>query len=240
MEEWEKEEKEKVVIEALKLERVYDNGKIKTYALRDGTVRIQKGEFVAIMGPSGSGKSTLLYQLGLLDTPTGGELKILGKDMMLLDDDARSLFRLVNLGYIFQGYHLLPELTSLENVYVSLLMTGLNQKSAINKGTEVLTRVGLSDRLHYYPSELSGGQQQRVSIARALVNNPAILFADEPTANLDSSATKNVLDIFKELNKEYNQTIVMVTHEPDDSKIVDRVIWLEDGVVKDCDKKFSF
>ncbi|MCK5661651.1 MAG: ATP-binding cassette domain-containing protein, partial [Methanosarcinales archaeon] len=149
-------------------------------------------------------------------------------------------FRLVNLGYIFQGYHLLPELTSLENVYVSLLMTGLNRKSAINKGTEMLTRVGLSDRLHYYPGELSGGQQQRVSIARALVNNPMILFADEPTANLDSSATKNVLDIFKELNKEYNQTIVMVTHEPDDSKIVDRVIWLEDGVVKDCDKKFSY
>lgn len=228
--------KQELIIKAEKIKKTYDNGKIKTLALRDGSVNIMKGEFVAIMGASGSGKSTLLHQLGLLDQPTSGHLNILNHNVLKLDDDELSLFRLKNLGYVFQSYNLVPELTSIENVYISLLMEGIDKETAKKRAEEVLKRVGLSDRINYYPSELSGGQQQRVSIARALVNNPKILFADEPTANLDSASTKNVLDLFKELNEKYEQTIIMVTHEPEDYKIVNRVIWLEDGVVTDCDK----
>jgi putative ABC transport system ATP-binding protein len=229
--------KQEIIIKADKLKRVYDNGTVKTMALQNGTVTIYKGEFVAIMGASGSGKSTLLHQLGLLDVPSSGKLTILGENVLILKDDDASEFRLRNLGYVFQSYNLVPELTAIENVYISLLMGGIDKETAKKKAAKVLVRVGLGDRLNYYPSELSGGQQQRVSIARALVNNPKIIFADEPTANLDSASTNNVLDLFKELNKKYNQTIVMVTHEPGDEKIVDRVIWLADGVVEDCDKK---
>jgi len=223
---------QEIIIQAEKLERVYTNGKIKTVALKDGTLTIYRGEFIAIMGASGSGKSTLLHQLGLLDQPTSGKLSILGKDVLTLKDDEQSDFRLKHLGYVFQSYNLVPELTAIENVYLSLLMDG-KEKIAKKKATEVLIRVGLGDRLNYYPSELSGGQQQRVSIARALVNDPEIIFADEPTANLDSSSSENVLSIFKELNKKYNQTIVMVSHEPEHEKIVNRVIWVKDGVLVD-------
>ena len=223
---------QEIIIQAEKLERVYTNGKIKTVALKDGTLTIYRGEFIAIMGASGSGKSTLLHQLGLLDQPTSGKLSILGKDVLTLKDDEQSDFRLKHLGYVFQSYNLVPELTAIENVYLSLLMDG-KEKIAKKKATEVLIQVGLGDRLNYYPSELSGGQQQRVSIARALVNDPEIIFADEPTANLDSSSSENVLSIFKELNKKYNQTIVMVSHEPEHEKIVNRVIWVKDGVLGD-------
>ncbi len=221
----------KIIISAKNLERVYTTGVIKTYALRDISLEIKEGEFVAIMGPSGSGKSTLLHQLGLLDAPTKGSILIDGGDVVNLAESKRTKFRLEKLGYVFQSYNLVPELTAIENVFITSMARGMPVKEYKKKAEEILKRVGLGERLNHYPSELSGGEQQRVSIARALINEPKILFADEPTANLDTASGDNVLSIFKELNKKHNQTIVLVSHEPDHAKVVDRVIWVRDGLL---------
>jgi putative ABC transport system ATP-binding protein len=221
----------KNIIEVNKLERIYSNGIIKTYALRDVSFNIKSGEFIAIMGPSGSGKSTLLHQLGLLDSPTNGSIKIDTEDVSKLTDNDKTNFRLDKLGYVFQSYNLLPELNVIENVFLTSMAKGLEPQDYILRAKDILERVGLKDRLYYYPSELSGGQQQRVSIARALVNKPKILFADEPTANLDSDSSKDVIDLFRKLNKEINQTIVMVTHEIDEGKKADKIIWIKDGIL---------
>jgi len=223
--------KNKIVIEAKNLERVYENGPIKTFALKDISLQIKKGEFVAIMGPSGSGKSTLLHQLGLLDTPTKGMLFIDGEDVIKLSDAERTRFRLEKLGYVFQSYNLIPELTAVENVYITPMARGENEKQFKAEAEDMLKKVGLGDRINYYPSELSGGQQQRVSIARALVNRPKILFADEPTANLDSDSSNDVVKLFRALNRELGQTIVMVTHELEEGKKADRIIWIKDGLL---------
>lgn len=221
----------KIMISAKKLERVYTNGIIKTYALKDVTIDIKEGEFVAIMGPSGSGKSTLLHQLGLLDIPTNGEIIIDGEDVVNLSDNERTRFRLEKLGYVFQSYNLIPELTALENVYITPMAKGQDSEEYKQIAEEILKKVGLGDRINHYPSELSGGQQQRVSIARALVNKPKILFADEPTANLDSDSSEETVKLFRQLNKEIGQTIVMVTHEESEGKKADRIIWVKDGVL---------
>ncbi len=224
-----------VLISAKHLKRVYSNGIIKTFALRDVSLNIYKGEFVSIMGPSGSGKSTLLHQLGLLDMPTGGDLIIDDEDVIHLTDDERTKFRLEKLGYVFQSYNLIPELTALENVCITPMARGIDKETYVEAAKKVLRQVGLGDRINHYPSELSGGQQQRVSIARALVNKPKILFADEPTANLDSDSSDDVVKLFRELNKEIGQTIVMVTHEFEEGKKADRIIWVKDGIL-DKDK----
>ncbi len=221
----------KVLIDARNLERVYFNGIIRTYALKNISLKIKEGEFVAIMGPSGSGKSTLLHQLGLLDTPTKGEITIDGEDVVNLSDSERTRFRLEKLGYVFQSYNLIPELTALENVYITPMARGIKKDEYIRAAKEVLEQVGLGDRIDHYPSELSGGQQQRVSIARALVNKPKILFADEPTANLDSDSSDDVVKLFRKLNKELGQTVVMVTHEENEGKKADRIIWIKDGLL---------
>lgn len=221
--------KEKILIDARNLERVYSNGIVKTYALRNISLTIKEGEFVAIMGPSGSGKSTLLHQLGLLDIPTKGEIYIDGYDVINLSDYERTKFRLEKLGYVFQSYNLIPELNALENVYITPMARGIKKKEYIKNAKEVLKQVGLGDRMDHYPSELSGGQQQRVSIARALVNKPKILFADEPTANLDSDSSDDIVKLFRKLNKELGQTVVMVTHEENEGLKADRIIWLKDG-----------
>lgn len=226
----------KAMITAKNLERVYTNGIIKTYALKDVTLQVREGEFVAIMGPSGSGKSTLLHQLGLLDIPTKGSISIDGEDVVDLSDDERTKFRLEKLGYVFQSYNLIPELTALENVFITPMAKGLLKKEYESNAKEILKKVGLGDRMEHYPSELSGGQQQRVSIARALVNKPKILFADEPTANLDSDSSADTIKLFRQLNKEIGQTIVMVTHELDEGKKADRIIWVKDGLL-DKEKK---
>ena len=212
-----------------KLEKIYQ-GRVPTPALRGVSFEILKGEFVAIMGRSGSGKSTLLHQLGLLDNPTSGEIVIDGVHVLALSESAKASFRLHSLGYVFQEYALISELTALENV-------NLPARAAENgvggaRAQELLGLVDLADRLHHYPDELSGGEQQCVAIARALVNQPKIIFADEPTANLDSVSAKMVLELFRKLNRDFGQTIVMVTHEPDDMKYVNRVIWLKDGLVE--------
>ena len=229
-----KEENEKeneIIIEGRDIHRTFMMGEVQVRALRGVSVRIRRGEFVAIMGPSGSGKTTLLNQLGILDTPTSGKVIIAGTDTFTLTDKEKGEFRLHNLGYVFQDYALLPELNAAENVYLSLMMQGKSPKEYESAAAEILTAVGLGDRLSQLPSKMSGGQQQRVSIARALAHSPIILFADEPCANLDSETSKGVLDLFKNFNKEYGQTIVMVTHEGWHSEYADRVIRLRDGVV---------
>ena len=212
------------------LSKIFKSGDTEIRAVDDLSFSIPEGQFVAITGRSGSGKSTLLYQLGLLDRPTSGEVYIDNVDATKLSDNDQTLMRLHALGYIFQDYAILPTLTAIENVMVPLLMQGLGEKEAREKSSKALARVGLADRLDYLPAQLSGGQQQRVSIARAIGHDPKIVFADEPTANLDSETSRNVLDAFIELNKE-GQTIVMVTHEPEYSALTHRIIELHDGKI---------
>jgi len=182
------------------------------------------------MGRSGSGKSTLLHQLGLIDTPTAGKVLIDGANILELSDAQKTEYRLRYLGYVFQEYALIAEMSALENVMLpALALEGNHDRE---QAIELLDMVGLKDRINHYPNELSGGEQQRVAIARSLVNNPKIVFADEPTANLDSISSEVVLNLFQKLNRELKQTIIMVTHEPDDKRYVNRVIWLQDGLIE--------
>lgn len=212
------------------LVKIFKTGETELKALNEISFEIPKKQFLSISGRSGSGKSTLLYQMSLLDYPTSGEVLINGKNVENLDEEKRVLFRRNNFGFIFQDYALLPSLTAAENVMLPLLMQGLNRIEANKKSETALKTVELADKINNLPSQLSGGQQQRVSIARAIVHNPKILFADEPTANLDSESSKMVLDIFKKLNRE-GLTIIMVTHEQDYAKIAHRNIVLSDGKV---------
>lgn len=218
------------MIRAMNLHKIYGEGTTAVHALKGIDFEVKSGEFVAVMGRSGSGKSTLLHMLGLLDKPTSGELYIDDINLVKLSTEEKSRFRLEKLGYVFQEYSLVSEMTILENVYVPAL--SLNQKDCKKRATELLDIVGLGDRLTHYPNQVSGGEQQRAAIARALINHPKILFADEPTASLDITSAKIVLELFKHLNYELGQTVVMVTHEPEDKNYVDRVIWLKDGLIQ--------
>lgn len=206
------------------------SGEVPTFALKGVSLEIAEGEFVALMGRSGSGKSTLLHQLGLLDIPTTGSIIINKLDVLSLSDPERTRFRLQYLGYVFQEYALIAEFTALENVYFPAMALGDN--TAKKRATHLLELVGLEDRMNHYPNEMSGGEQQRVAIARSLINNPKVLFADEPTANLDTVSSEIVFKLFQKLNKELKQTILVVTHEPEDKKYVDRVIWMKDGLIE--------
>lgn len=206
--------------------KIYYMGKVEVPALRGLDLNIERGEFVALMGPSGSGKSTLLNLIGLLDTPTSGKITIDGVDVSHLDDDERADFRLRKLGFVFQFFSLLMELNARENVAIPLIM----DERKYDRALELLELVGIGDRAEHYPNELSGGQQQRVAIARALANEPAILLADEPTANLDTETSNQIVGLFRELN-ESGQTIVMVTHEPELGEKADRIVRIKDGKV---------
>ncbi|OPX66666.1 MAG: putative ABC transporter ATP-binding protein [Methanoregulaceae archaeon PtaB.Bin056] len=214
------------------LTRVYGMGAVKVRALDGVSVRIQKGEFVGIMGPSGSGKSTLLHMFGLLDRPTSGTILIDGVDVGSLDERSRTQFRLRRLGYVFQDYALVPELTAKENVYLPSMARGMTPRECTLACSEILTLVGLGNRIHHLPGEMSGGEQQRVAIARALVNRPTLLLADEPCANLDSQNSRIILDLFQRLNRDLHQTIVMVSHEEWHKKYFDRIISMKDGVIE--------
>ncbi len=206
-------------------------------ALKDISISVPTGQFVSIVGRSGSGKSTLLYQISLLDTPTSGKISIDGEDVGHLDNEARTKYRLNNLGYVFQDYALIPTLTALENVSIPLIMKGMSSVEAEAKAIQALRDVGLEDKAGNTPSRLSGGQQQRVSIARAIVTDPKILFADEPTANLDIESSEKVLNVFTALNKR-GLTIIMVTHEEEYAVRTGRTITLSDGIiVKDIKRK---
>ncbi|HEY4478050.1 MAG TPA: ABC transporter ATP-binding protein [Candidatus Paceibacterota bacterium] len=216
------------MIEAKNLTKTFQSGDSQIIAINNLTFSVPQGQFLAVTGKSGSGKSTLLYQLGLLDIPTSGEVFIDGTEYTKESENARTTSRLNDLGYIFQDYAILPSLTALENTMLPLLMQGYDKKEALEKAKKALDKVGLLDRMNNLPSGLSGGQQQRVSIARAISHNPKIIFADEPTANLDSETSRHVMDAFVKLNKE-GQTIIMVTHEKEYAELADRVITMADG-----------
>ncbi len=218
------------MIEVKNLTKIFQSGDQEIRALDGLSFKLPEGQFLTITGKSGSGKSTLLYQLGLLDMPTGGEVILDGIECVTLDENKRTMIRLNELGYIFQDYAILPSLTALENTVLPLLMQGYSQKEAEVKAIKALERIGLGDRIHNLPSQLSGGQQQRVSIARAIAHDPKIIFADEPTANLDSETSDQVIRAFIDLNRD-GQTIVMVTHEPEYARLAHRTITMADGKI---------
>jgi putative ABC transport system ATP-binding protein len=218
------------MIEAKKLLKSFGKGELELIVLKNLDLTIKDGEFVAIIGPSGAGKSTLLYQLSLLDNPTGGEIYLDGIKTSELNEIEKTSTRLRKLGYVFQDYALLPELKAVENVALPMLMQGMGYSSAHALAIKALERVKLGDKINNTPSQLSGGQQQRVSIARAIAHNPKILFADEPTANLDSTSAGPVIDTFIDLHK-HGQTIIMVTHEEEYANKTERIISLKDGLI---------
>ena len=218
------------MIEISGLRKTYHMGNVEVKALDGITLDIAKGEFLGIMGPSGSGKTTLLHMLGLLDSPTSGRILIEGTDVGKLTDYQRTMFRLYKLGYVFQDYALVPDLTVMENVSLPAMLREDRNEDQYRKDSHgILQKIGLCDRRDHLPRELSGGEQQRVSLARAMVNKPDILFADEPCANLDSENSKVVLELFKEINETMHQTIVMVSHEDWHKEYFHRIIRLKDG-----------
>jgi putative ABC transport system ATP-binding protein len=212
------------------LVKAYGSGELYQQVLKDLSLTIESGEFVSIIGPSGAGKSTLMYQISLLDEPTSGKIFLDNRLVSELGQDQKTRIRLLELGYVFQDYALLPELTAIENVLLPMYMQGLTKRAAHDLAVIALKRVGLDTKSDSVPAKLSGGQQQRVSIARAIAHNPKILFADEPTANLDSENSDLVIESFKDLHKS-GQTIIMVTHELEYAKQARRIIELRDGKI---------
>jgi putative ABC transport system ATP-binding protein len=216
------------ILEVDRLERVYRTGTYEVHALRGVSFRVPEGQMVAIMGTSGSGKSTLMNILGCLDKPTAGRYVLGGTDVAQLDRDARALIRNSRIGFVFQSFNLLARTTALENVELPLIYNGHAGRDGHARALAALGRVGLADRAHHLPNQLSGGQQQRVAIARALVNRPAILLADEPTGNLDTRTSLEIMALFQELNRE-GGTVLLITHEKDIASFADRVVLLRDG-----------
>jgi ABC-type lipoprotein export system ATPase subunit len=217
------------VIETRGLGKVYSPGtEAEVTALRDVDLRIGSGEFVAIMGPSGSGKSTLMNLLGCLDTPSSGTYLCAGVDVATLDAEERAALRLEKIGFVFQGFNLLPRMNALENVAMPMGYANIHREERLQRARDALEAVGLGERARHRPSELSGGQQQRVAIARALINRPPILLADEPTGALDSRAGEEILALFKRLQQE-DHTVVLITHDPDVAKHCDRIFVMRDG-----------
>jgi putative ABC transport system ATP-binding protein len=216
------------VIHVEGLRREYEMGAERVLALRGLTLTIRRNEYVAIMGPSGSGKSTLMNLLGCLDTPTGGAYWLSGQEVSRLSDDALARVRNQEIGFVFQTFNLLPRASALHNVELPLIYAGVGARERRQRAEEALTRVRLADRMHHRPNELSGGQRQRVAIARALVNKPSLLLADEPTGNLDSQTSDEIMQVFGELHRQ-GQTIVVVTHEPSIAAHALRTVVLRDG-----------
>jgi len=220
-----------MMIETKNLTKEYQVGSQKVKALDGIDLNVDKGEFISIMGPSGSGKTTLMNIIGCLDSPSNGSYTLNNKSVSDLSENQLAKIRNKEIGFVFQSFHLLARNSALENVMLPLKYAGSDKKTAIIKSKESLDRVGLSDRYDHSPSELSGGQQQRVAIARALVNQPSILFADEPTGNLDSKTGDDVMNIFKQLNSN-GQTIILITHEDSIAKQSNRIITIMDGLIK--------
>ena len=217
------------LLEMRGITKSYVNGDVVTDVLRGIDLAVEKGEFVALMGPSGSGKSTLMHIMSLLDQPNAGSYLLDGRDMVALSETARAKVRLEKIGFVFQAFHLLPRLSVLENVELPLVYARKSSVERTRRAKEVLAGVGLTDRESFLPSQLSGGQKQRVAIARALVNDPEVLFADEPTGNLDTASSVQVLEILRDLAKKHGRTIVMVTHEEEAAAYSDRRVRMRDG-----------
>jgi putative ABC transport system ATP-binding protein len=219
------------LLEVKKLSKTYGNGETAVQALKQATFEVPKGEFVAVVGESGSGKSTLLNMLGGLDTPTSGKVYIDGKDIFTMKEKQLTVFRRRNIGFIFQAFNLIPELTVEQNMIFPVLLD--YQKPNQKYLEELLEVLNLKERRHHLPSQLSGGQQQRVAIGRALITRPALILADEPTGNLDSQNSSEVIALLKEASKKYEQTIIMITHNRSIAQTADRVLQVSDGVLTD-------
>lgn len=218
------------VIDIQGITKIYVNGKLTVPVLHGIDLQVQKGDFVSIMGPSGSGKSTFMNILGCLDRPTSGSYRLNGNEVANLSDDELAYVRNKEIGFVFQSFNLLTKLTAIENVALPMVYAGIDKKTRTARAEALLTSVGLGDRMDHLPAELSGGQRQRVAIARALANNPAIIMADEPTGNLDSKSTIDVMNIFRGLHDE-GRTILLVTHEPDIATYASRNVVLKDGII---------
>ena len=220
------------IIKLEEVSRIYDTGRVQVPALIDVSLEVANGEFLAIVGPSGSGKSTMMNILGCLDRPSSGLYTLDGQPVDELDDDGLAFVRSRSIGFVFQSYNLLPRTSALENVATPLMYQGIGKKERVRRAQAALERLGLGDRMNHVPSELSGGQQQRVGIARALVTEPALLLADEPTGNLDSHSGAEVLELFKDLHA-LGRTIVLITHDVDVAAAADRAVHLRDGQLQD-------
>jgi len=220
------------IVVTKQLKKTYDTGKLKVDALRGVDFAVKEGEMVAVMGPSGCGKTTLLNCMSGLDDLSGGEVYIRGKPLSKMNDRIRTSYRAEKIGFIFQAYNLLPVLTAAENVELPLIISGTAPKEARKRAIEALKSVGLEDWQNHKPSELSGGQQQRVTIARSLVNRPEIVFGDEPTGNLDSESSKEIMDLLRKLNKGNKQTFIIVTHDYIVGRTADRIVMMRDGLIE--------
>lgn len=222
---------EKEIISIRDIKKTYKVGTQEVHALKGVDITICKNEYVAIMGPSGSGKSTMMNILGCLDSPTGGKYILNGTDVSVMDDGELAEVRNKEIGFVFQSFNLLPRYNALDNVALPLIYSGIKKSERDKKATEVLEDVDLTDRMHHKPNELSGGQRQRVAVARALVNNPSIILADEPTGNLDSKTSEDIMRLFSSIHKKDN-TIILVTHEEEIAKHAHRIIRLRDGLIE--------
>jgi putative ABC transport system ATP-binding protein len=211
--------------------KIYDQGRRKVEALRGVSMTVEAGEFVAIMGPSGSGKSTMLHLLGALDTPTSGKALFDGRDIQAMSDRERSLLRRTRIGFVFQFFNLLPTLKAVENVALPLMLAGQSKRSSSKQALAAIARVGMDHRADHFPEELSGGEMQRIAIARALVAEPEAVLCDEPTGNLDSTTSKEILDLLRSLPEAGKRTVVMVTHDPAAAAYGDRLVHIRDGLV---------
>jgi len=220
-----------LMVEAHRVHKIYELNGLKVHALKDVNLLIEKGDMVAVMGPSGCGKTTLLNCLSGLDEPTSGIVKIEGIPLAQMNDNELSEYRATRMGFIFQSFNLLPVLTALENVELPLLVAGINEREARLRALSMLSSVDLEEWAHHKPFELSGGQQQQVAVARALISRPAIIWADEPTGNLDSTGADQITALLKRLNKANRQTFVIVTHDPSVAKTADRLISMKDGAI---------
>jgi putative ABC transport system ATP-binding protein len=219
------------LIEIDSVSKIYRMGQLKVFALNELTCDIEQGEYVALMGPSGSGKSTLMNVIGCLDSPTAGSYKVNGTSVKSMTEDELAELRNKEIGFVFQTFNLLPRMSALENVALPLVYAGVSKKERLERARAALESVGLGDRVEHKPNELSGGQRQRVAVARALVNNPSILLADEPTGNLDSKSSEDIMNLFDEIHENGN-TIVMVTHEEDIAERARRIIRMRDGKIE--------